>query len=98
VASLLKRLLGLGHAHSRPAVRLPMGANQAAVLDVVEATGGALRPGEIHSRVELRLDQAVSRHTVASFLSVAARDATSPVMRSGSGRYKVQPARRPEAS
>jgi hypothetical protein len=70
-----------------------MGAIQGSVLEVLEVSRGALRPGEIHARVERRLDQAVSRDTVASFLSVAARDATSPVIRSSRGRYKLQPTR-----
>lgn len=68
------------------ALRPPMGAIQAAVLDVLGQCA-ALRPREIQLRVEQRLGQPTSYDTVASFLSVAARDASSAITRSGRGRY-----------
>jgi hypothetical protein len=88
--SRISRSPGLGQAPSKPALRSPMGAIQGSVLEVLEASCEALGAGDIHARVERRLDRAVSRDTVASFLSVAARDATSSVIRSSPGRYMVR--------
>jgi hypothetical protein len=87
--SRIGRKDGLGQAPVKPPLRLPMGAIQTAVLDVLGSTGGSLRTGEIHLRVEARLGRPVSRDTVASFLSVAARDAGSPVRRGSRGWYGV---------
>jgi hypothetical protein len=64
-----------------------MGAIQNAVLQVLQAAHAPLRTGEIHSRVEARLERAVSRDTIKGFLSVAARDPASAASRTARGRY-----------
>lgn len=84
-----------GQALTRRALRLSMGAIQTAVLEVLAAAGGSLRTDEIHSRVEARLERVVSRDTINSFLSVAARDSQSHVARPARGSYEVRFAVRP---
>lgn len=59
-----------------------MGAIQDAILDTLTHSG-ALRPRDVQHRVEERLGRLVSRDTVTSFLSVAARDPRSAVTRVG---------------
>ena len=88
-----KRQLALGAdgtdtGPKRP-LRLPKGAIQAAVLQVLDAATGPLRLGEIHSRVEQRLDRATTRDTVSSFLSVACRADNPTVVRAGYGLYRI---------
>lgn len=68
-------------------LRLPQGAIQAAVLDVLRGAGGSLRPSEVRQRAEQRLGRAVSLDTVSSFLSVAARSEEWRVVRTSYGRY-----------
>ncbi len=71
----------------RLALRLPMGAIQAAVLAVAAAEQTPMRPCEVLRAVEHRLGRAVSYDTVSSFLSVAARDPAMPVARAYGQRY-----------
>lgn len=73
---------------SRP-LRPPQGAIQGAVLEVLRAASGPLRVAEIHSGVEAELGRAVSRDTVASFLSVGCRPDVPTVLRVERGRYKA---------
>jgi hypothetical protein len=84
-------LPAVGQARRKPALRPPMGTICTAALEILRESDGPLRPKEIHARVELHLDRTVSRHTIASFLSRAAQDATSPVVRSGRSGYELQP-------
>jgi hypothetical protein len=72
-------------------LRLPQGAIQAAVLAVLRAASEPLQPSEIHDLVQQRLDCAVCRDTVSSFLSVAWRARDSPVIRVERGRYWIAP-------
>lgn len=76
-------------ALSAQAIRPPKGAIQAAVLEVLRVAHGALRVAEVHRRVEEKLGRAVSRDTVASFLSVACRAGAQMVMRVERGVYTV---------
>lgn len=76
-------------ALSAQAIRLPQGAIQAAVLEVLRVAHGSLRVAEIHMRAEEKLGQAVSRDTVASFLSVACRADAPMVLRVERGVYTV---------
>jgi hypothetical protein len=46
-----------------------------------------MRPREVHDAMELRLDRSISYDTVTSFLSVAARDSSSGVVRMRRGLY-----------
>jgi hypothetical protein len=50
-----------------------MGAIQAAALDVLGEAQAPMRPREVHAAVEQVLGQPVSRDTIGSYLSVAAR-------------------------
>jgi len=86
-----KRQLGSGGIgiDSKRMLRLPQGAIQATVLQVLDTAAGALRLGEIQSRVEQRLDRSVSRDTVSSFLSVACRAHAPTVVRVGYGLYRM---------
>ena len=52
-----------------------MGAIQAAVLDVLGEAHAPIGPREVHAAVEQRLGQPVSKDTIGSYLSVAARTA-----------------------
>jgi hypothetical protein len=54
-----KRRLGMVgiNEDARPLIRLPQGAIQAAVLEVLADASGYLRAAEIHLRVETRLRQ-----------------------------------------
>src|SRR4051794_20301645 len=70
-------------------LRLPQGAIQAAVLDVLASASASLRPSEVRARVEQRLGRAVSIDTVSSFLSVAARSGEWRVVRTSYGRYRL---------
>ena len=63
-----------------------MGETKGAVLHVLEH-GGQMSPRNAHLAVERRLGRFVSYDTVASFLSVAARDGRSPIRRIGPGSY-----------
>jgi hypothetical protein len=81
--------LGLAAHVSKRSSRLPQGAIQAAVLEVLGAASGSLRVAEIHRRVEEELGRVVSRDTVASFLSVACRADPAVVLRVGRGLYAV---------
>jgi len=74
---------------SRCPLRPPQGAIQAAVLEVLAAAAGSLRPGEIRERVQQRLDVEISQDTVTSFLSVACRADEPTVIRLGYGRYRM---------
>jgi hypothetical protein len=67
--------------------RLRMGAIGGAVLDVLAESSEPMRPRDIHASVQRHLHRIVSRNTVGSFLSVAARSASMPVIRTGPGRY-----------
>jgi len=66
-----------------------MGVIQGAVLGVLRETTTAMRPSEVHDAVELWLARSISYDTVASFLSVAARDLSSSVVRVRPGRYEM---------
>lgn len=70
-------------------VRLPQGAIQAAVLEVLRLSSGSLRVAEIHGRVEEELGRVVSRDTIASFLSVACGADGQVVLRVERGVYTV---------
>lgn len=70
-------------------MRLPQGAVQDAVLEVLRVAAGSLRVAEIHVRVEEELGQVVSRDTVTSFLSVACRAEAAVVLRVEHGVYEV---------
>jgi hypothetical protein len=86
-----KRRLGMVgiNEDARPLIRLPQGAIQAAVLEVLADASGSLRAVEIHSRVQTRLMQSITRDTVTSFLSVGCRSTSLPVIRVGHGRYRI---------
>jgi hypothetical protein len=77
----------LSRVPQQPLLRLPMGAIGAAVAQTLDQTAGSLRLAEIHALVEQRLERAISRDTVASFLSVAAREASTPIVRTAPGQY-----------
>jgi hypothetical protein len=66
-----------------------MGAIQGAVLDVLAESGEPMRPRDVHASVQRHLQWTVSRDTVGSFLSVAARSASMPVIRTGPGLYEL---------
>lgn len=74
----------------RAAIRLPQGAIQDAVLEVLRTASGSMRPGEIRTRVEARLGVAISQDTVCSYLSVACRAEKPQILRVGYGRYQLQ--------
>jgi hypothetical protein len=97
-----KRELECGDVAGVPAerLRLPQGAIQAAVLDVLASASASLRPSEVRARVEQRLGRAVSIDTVSSFLSVAARSGEWRVVRTSYGRYQLggYPARQDQVS
>ncbi len=57
-----------------------------AALDAAEAP---LRVAELYAVVARELDATVSYHAVASWLSSAALDEASPVIRVGRGRYAM---------
>jgi hypothetical protein len=59
------------------------------VLDVLAASGEPMRLRNIHASVQRNLHCTVSRDTVGSFLSVAARSASMPVIRTGPGLYEL---------
>ena len=70
-----------------------MGAIQNTVLHVLRAARAPLSTGEIHSRVEARLERAVSRDTIKGFLSVAARHSASGASRTDRGYYAFESSR-----
>jgi len=72
---------------SRPILRLPMGTVQATILTVLRHSSGGQRPKEVQLRVEQRLKREVPYDTISTFLSVAAKHKTSPVIRVSKGRY-----------
>ena len=67
-----------------------MGAIQAAILAVLGQACEPLSTGEVHERVARRMGRTISQDTVNSFLSVAARDAGSPVRPIGPGLYVIE--------
>ena len=73
----------------RPRLRPRMGTIQNAVLAVLNEADEPLRPYDIRVRVRRRLPVPVSYDTVASFVSVAARDPSSGVVRLRYGLYSV---------
>jgi hypothetical protein len=81
--------LGLAADLSKHSIRLPQGAIQAAVLEVLHGASGSLRVAEIHGRVEEELGRMVSRDTTARFLSVACRSDAAVVMHVEHGLYAV---------
>jgi len=85
-------LLGCARTSRRPLpqLRLPLGAIQTAVLDVLaDDASGVWRPREICACVEARLQRSISQDTISSFLSVASRSTKSPVRRVGRGLYQL---------
>jgi hypothetical protein len=64
-----------------------MGVIQGTVLAVLDKADEPMRSRDIHDAVERCLGRAVSCATVASFLSVASRDASTPITRTGIGLY-----------
>jgi len=64
----------------RAPLRLRMGAIQAAVLDVLGEANAPMLPRDVHAAVERRLGQPVSKDTIGSYLSAAARSAATPVI------------------
>lgn len=68
-------------------MRPAQGAIQSAVLRVLRAAQAALGVAEIHRLVEEELGRAVSRETVASFLSVACRADPPVITRIARGMY-----------
>jgi hypothetical protein len=70
-------------------IRLPQGAIQGAVLDVLRAASGPLRARDIQLRAEARLERSLSYDTVTSFLSVACRAENRLVERVGYGLYRI---------
>ena len=95
--ALLEAISEIPEGSSEPAVgartyvlpRLRMGAIQGAVLDVLGKASEPMRGRDIHAAVQRHLHCAVSRDTVGSFLSVAARSASMPVIRTGPGAYEL---------
>lgn len=83
--------LGIAAGATNPCrtIRLPQGAIQATVLDVLRAASGPLRPRDIQLRVEARLGRSLSHDTVTSFLSVACRADNRVVERVGYGLYRI---------
>jgi hypothetical protein len=79
-----------GHqAPVRAQLRLRMGAIQDAAVEALGNANEPMRPRDIHASVERHLHQTVSKDTVGSFLSVAARNAAMPVIRTGPGLYEL---------
>ena len=70
-------------------LRLPMGAIQAAAIEVLQDADDALMPLEVRTRVEKRLQTRISQNTISSFLSVACRSGDSPVQRVGHALYRI---------
>jgi hypothetical protein len=72
---------------ARSPLRLPAGAVQTAIRIVLDSADSPMALTAIRRAVEDLLGQIVSRNTVDSFLSVAARDPSSPIVRSRRGVY-----------
>jgi hypothetical protein len=76
---------------AQPVVRRPLRlrteAIQAAVLDVLDDARTPMRPRDVHAAVERHLERPVSKDTIGSYLSVAARAAATPVVRTVPGLY-----------
>jgi hypothetical protein len=95
--ALLEAISEIPQGPSEPAVaartyvlpRLRMGAIQGAVLDVLGASSEPMRTRDVHASVQRHLHCTVSRDTVGSFLSVAARSVLMPVIRTGPGLYEL---------
>ncbi len=85
-AGLLERMPARAKARPR-LLKLRQGAIQAAVLDVLQNHGKAMRGKEIYLGVEALLGRKVSRDSVYSYLSVASRDETSEIRKVGYERY-----------
>lgn len=68
-------------------LRARQGVIQRTVFAVLEEARGPLSVTEIHARVEGGLGRGISRDTVNSCLSVAARDPTRPIARCELGLY-----------
>jgi hypothetical protein len=66
-----------------------MGAIAGAVLEVLGESGEPMRPRDVHLSVERQLHQSVCASTVGSFLSVAARNPSMPVVRTATGLYAL---------
>jgi hypothetical protein len=67
----------------------PDGSDPAAVLEVLARCRRPIPPRDVHAAVERRLGQPISKDTVGSYLSVAARTAAAPVIRAGPGLYAL---------
>lgn len=92
-ARALAKIKASGEAErvpTRPILRLPQGQIQAYVHELLGSAGRVLRPKEVQLKVEQRVGREVSYDTVASFLSVAARDPGQPIVRTGHGRYRYR--------
>lgn len=74
-------------ATRRGSMRPAQGAIQSAVLRVLGTAQATLGVAEIHRLVEEELGRAVSRDTVASFLSVACRADSPVITRPARGKY-----------
>jgi hypothetical protein len=72
--------------------RLRMGAIRAMVLIVLGEAKEPMRVREVHASVAQRLQLAVSYDTVANFLSVAAKNPSTGVIRVRYGTYRAAPA------
>jgi hypothetical protein len=66
-----------------------MGAIDSTLTAVLAEAGEPLRPRDVRESLERRLGRSISYDTVASFLSVAARDPSSGVVRVQRGRYRA---------
>ena len=89
----LERVVTRRQAGSMPirrVLRLPIGAIQEAVRAALAAANEPMSRPEVHAAVERLLGRRVSQDTVGSFLSVAARHASTPVERVGPGLYAMQ--------
>jgi len=84
-----KLIVAITDAPARPGtvLKLRAGLIQTAIMAALDAAAGPLTVGEIQTHVEAQLGQAISRHTVTSFLSVACRGDVFPVVRLAPGRY-----------
>jgi hypothetical protein len=73
----------------RPQLRLSQGRIQQAVFAVLAAAASPLYTRDIHALIQQRLARRISYDTVASCLTVAAKQPTSGVIRVGRGRYRA---------
>lgn len=82
-----RRLGDVRPSVDRPPLKLPLGAIQGAAVAALSSAGRPLSPRELHALVEIALSRPVSRDTVCSYLSVAARKPNSGIRRCGAGLY-----------